>query len=257
MAVLLSLLCTAIDARATADALIRSTGIKAEFRSSERIVAKPPQTRFLYRGFEVIVQDDGRYSTLRNLASIQRRRILYDNKIEPELRISKDALSLAAAKVADKVHPGSSKWRRSERMPTNRRPRMFGEGWMTGTVTFNQEAYGHRTNGCGNGVIVQVDAVDGTIAGITVRSGWTYKKPNIKISKARAVEIANTTLKYKTGPTSIELGYGLPTWAFGKDRRRNDYACILMYTISWPRGFAMVDAETGEIVGGSRAFGLG
>lgn len=257
MAALLTLLCMVIDARATADALIRSTGIKAEFRSSERIVAKPPQTRFLYRGFEVIVQDDGRYSTLRNLASVERRRVLYENKIDPKLLLSNDALSSTAVRVVEQVHPGSSKWRRSERMPSSRRPRMFGEGWMTGTVIFNQEAYGYRTNGCGNGVIVQVDAVDGTIAGITVRSGWTYKKPNIKISKARAVEIANATLKYKTAPTSIELGYGLPTWAFGKDRRRSDFACILMYTISWPRGFAMVDAETGEIVGGSRAFGLG
>lgn len=249
----------AFDAHAAGDRILTQLRLSgSEFRYVVPFGDAAKQHRVVYRGREVIVQEDGAYFSFRNLASTEARRALFEARANPTTPSDgKEKIHRAGAAIAENLAKGASKWTSSVRgLGGGRRPpRAFSEGWRTASISYTQGAYGYKTNGCGNSIHLSFDLTTFAVASATMQRGWTYRKPKIKISKDKAIAAARVPAKAKGAPKSTELKYVLPTWAFGVDHRRKARECVLAYECIWDSVVAMIDAETGEVIGGAR-FGI-
>jgi hypothetical protein len=242
----------AFQPQSAADAILRKLGYaNATFRQSECLGGSPKQHRVTYQNFEVIVQEDGSYFSFRNLASLSGRRKLWES--EAATRFTNAAkVDACVSVVANRLAIRGATWSRATRTGRRTKGRSFGDSWGTASIRLCQGAFGYETNGCGNSIALQIDLRNLQVSGASMQSGWTYRRPRIRISRERAVGLAIAAAGKKKEPTSISLKYVLPTWAFGIDRRRSARECVLGYECLWETAIAVVDAETGELIGGAK-----
>ena len=120
-----------------------------------------------------------------------------------------------------------------------------------GIAQFDQTPYGYRTFGNGNKAVVTVDTETGHLVSIEIEERWSYvAPPTIRIgaeaAKARALPHVGEGLR-------VDLGYFTPNNGLGSITGAELLASRtsrLAYAVSSARGSALVDAQTGGILGG-------
>lgn len=128
-----------------------------------------------------------------------------------------------------------------------------------GQVVLNYETkpYGYRSYGDGNSITLTLDSQDGSLLRLIRRDGWTYGKANVKVTKAQAIKVAaQIASKHGFGGRSAttELRYALSDKSFGSPRGeqlRAQRIVRLSYNVTIGNATVLVDAETGECLGGS------
>ncbi|HMS54705.1 MAG TPA: hypothetical protein PKA27_04840 [Fimbriimonadaceae bacterium] len=138
------------------------------------------------------------------------------------------------------------------------------------SAEYRQRPFGYAAPG-GNSVLVEFDRSSGDLIMLSMVNHWTYEPPDIRVSALQAAEIARTSiladpiisrkLKYASLRAAVEnvealersakLGYQPPDSTFDRVRRvRTSFRTMLCYQFDLPNAYIVIDAKTGEKVGG-------
>lgn len=126
-------------------------------------------------------------------------------------------------------------------------------------MAFESRPFGYPTNGAGNSATVAIDGITGEVLRLRNDVGWSYAKPNIKVTTQQAIDLAKRVAtiaglgSFGSKPAS-SLSYALSDRSFGSPRGeqlRAQKQVRLAYSVDFGRAVVLIDSETGECLGGS------
>ena len=128
-------------------------------------------------------------------------------------------------------------------------------GSKSTSYAFSEIAFGYATNGVGNMAEISFGA-DGRITAFTQVYGWTYQRPDVRVSKASAFATANRLAKmFKLGDvlngSQIKTLYVIPNAELGSKARGADKVARLAHLVPCKNGSVYVEVATGSVIGGT------
>jgi hypothetical protein len=224
--------------------------------NSSRAVAKPmgpPGDRrwMVAAGNAIVVLDYASGRLLLLEATDRAARLRKSAHVPAALAIRTDGDALAAARsVLERAGYAHS----SNRYTVRRHP------WGAGTndnargkaiVRFESQPHGHRSFGKGNKAIVTLDTETGQVVSVETETRWNYVPP--PSNRIGAVAANNIARPFVGEPIRTELGYFTPNDGFHSpegDTLLRQKRARLSYCAVSANGSILIDAESGEILGG-------
>jgi hypothetical protein len=258
---ILSGLCSAIDGeQAVMKASYYSSQLGMSFQTSQarakKIGSVHDQRWMVFSGENIIVLDNAEGRLLLIEDSAKENRLRNSTTTPTNLAIDSDPSAWnQATKFLNRLglatefyHRSVSRYTLGVNQDENRRGRTI--------VRFEVRPHGFGTFGNGNKAVLTLDTQTGDLVSLELETRWIYLPPPPGRIGAQAANNAARSLVGEAQRT--EIGYFAPNGEFGSATGLSmlrGYVSKLSYCVTSSQGSTIVDASTGQILGGGRFAG--